>query len=38
MFVGREMGIWEVIIGMFFFSLFDECILRAFILAFSVKN
>ena len=39
MFVGREIGLWVMgIEELVFFGLFDECILRAFFLAFNMKN
>ena len=38
-FVGREIGLWVMgIVGLVFFGLFHVCILRAFFLAFNMKN
>ena len=38
-FVGREISLWVIgIVGLVFFGLLDECILRAFFLAFNMKN
>ena len=38
-FVIREIGLWVMgIVGLVFFGLFDECIFRAFFLAFNMKN
>ena len=37
--VGREIDLWIMgIVGVFFLSLFDECILRAFFQVFDMKH